>query len=325
KALAAGKYVFLIRTIELHLGMDEATFNLNSRWNIILLRLDIHPWFDGMGFILIPFSIRVLRKMAEVASHNLKCLSKDARRRYNDCKELNRRTYRYRLVKLHMHPSRSIPRQQLRPDGTDNPNTRPEWHDYPYERKEMQKLKSHLNPFYALYHARFQINQAIEQNYIDPEDFWERDVNHPLFESLQLVKQITQPWYDPNTVPDSEFLGTDSPSPSPIKSSVKSGVKLTTSNDADLSAESVAGPSARRVTRSSAQSSSSSVMLAEDVFLSQPVASLSSRPPKKQKMTAAAEVSSENERGKGKMRATKASSDAGAKRTHQQAGLNPSP
>ncbi|KAE9385692.1 hypothetical protein BT96DRAFT_1006799 [Gymnopus androsaceus JB14] len=188
------------------------------------------------------------------------------------------------------------------------------------EHREMQKLKSHLNLFYALYHARYQINQAIEQNYIDPEKFWERDVDHPLFESLQLVKQIMQPWYDPDTVPNSEFLGTDSPSLSPIKSTV--------SNDADFSAESVAGPSARRLTRSSTRSSSSSAMLAgglEGVLLSQPVVSSSSRTPKKPKKTAAAQILSGNEREKGQMRVTKASSDAGTKRTHQQAGLSPSP
>ena len=114
-----------------------------------------------------------------------------------------------------MHPSRSIPRQRLWANGTDDPDTNPEWHNYPYEDKVLQDLESHLNPFYALYHAWYQINQATEQNYIDADEFWKRDVDHPLFESLQLVKRITEHWYDPNTVPDSEFLGRAEP-PSPL-------------------------------------------------------------------------------------------------------------
>ncbi|KAE9407409.1 hypothetical protein BT96DRAFT_1014237 [Gymnopus androsaceus JB14] len=327
KALAARKHQSLIRTVEWHFGMKAATFNLNSRWNIILLRFDIHPWFDKMGFVFIPVDIEVLEKMLEVANHNVECVEADARIRYNHFRELRRRTYRYRLVKLHMDPSRSISRQQLLPDGTDKPGTRPDWHDYPYEDGVMQNLRSHLNPFYALYHARYQINQAIKQEYIDHDEFWERNDDHPLFYALQLVKQITEQWYDPNTVPDSEFLGTDSPIPSPSKSRF--------SNNPDLFAEGLAGPSAPprmgRLTRSStrSQSSSSSAMLAgglEDVFSSnQPAASSSSRPPKKPKTSASVEIFSGNERGKAKARVAKVPSDAGTKRTLQQAGLSPSP
>ncbi|KAE9407407.1 hypothetical protein BT96DRAFT_933453 [Gymnopus androsaceus JB14] len=256
-------------TLEWHFGMKAATFNLNSRWNIILLRFDIHPWFDKMGFVFIPVDIEVLEKMLEVANPTLN-VSKQM---------LAYATIISGWIKLHMDPSRSISPKQLLPDGTDKPGTRPDWHDYPYEDGVMQNLRSHLNPFYALYHARYQINQAIKQEYIDHDEFWERNDDHPLFYALQLVKQITEQWYDPNTVPDSEFLGTDT----------NRGSRITP----DLFAEGLAGPSAPprmgRLTRSStrSQSSSSSAMLAgglEDVFSSnQPAASSSSRPPKKPK------------------------------------------
>ncbi|KAE9385888.1 hypothetical protein BT96DRAFT_1006639 [Gymnopus androsaceus JB14] len=323
KALAAQKHQSLLRTAEWHFGMKAATFNLNSRWNIILLRLDIHPWFDNMGFVFIPVDTEVLEKMLEVATHNAGCIKADARISYNHFKELRRRTYRYRLVKLHMDPSQSIPRQQLLPDGTDKPETRPEWHDYPYEDDAIQNLRSHLNPFYALYDARYQVNQAIKRKYISRDEFWERDDVHPLFYALQLVEQITQYWFDPNTVPNLEFLGIDSPSPSPSKLSV--------SDNLELFAEGLPGPSAPPrtmggLTQSStrSQSSNSSAMLTgglEDVFSNrQPVAS-SSRPPKKPKISAGAEITSVNERGERKARAVKTPSDAGTKRTLQQAGL----
>ncbi|KAE9385504.1 hypothetical protein BT96DRAFT_1006983 [Gymnopus androsaceus JB14] len=308
KALAARKHQSLLRTAEWHFGMKAATFNLNSRWNIILLRLDIHPWFDNMEFVFIPVDTEVLEKMLEVATHNAGCVKADARISYNHFKELRCRTYRYRL---------------LLPDGTNKPNTRPKWHDYPYEDDAMQNLRSHLNPFYALYHARYQVNQAIKRKYISRDEFWERDDVHPLFYALQLVEQITQYWFDPNTVPNLEFLGIDSPSPSPSKLSV--------SDNLELFAEGLAGPSAPsctmgRLTRSStqSQSSNSSAMLTgglEDVFSNRQPAASSSRPPKKPKISVGAEITSGNERGEGKARAVKTPSDAGTKRTLQQAGL----
>ncbi|KAE9382653.1 hypothetical protein BT96DRAFT_1010265 [Gymnopus androsaceus JB14] len=59
----------------------------------------------------------------------------------------------------------------------------------------------------------------------------------------------------------------------------------------------------------------------EDVFSNRQPVALSSRPPKKPKISAGAEITSGNERGKGKARVVKTPSDAGTKRTLQQAGL----
>ncbi|KAE9392033.1 hypothetical protein BT96DRAFT_1000733 [Gymnopus androsaceus JB14] len=316
KALAAGKYVFLVRTAEWHFGMKEGMLNLNSRWNIILLRLDIHAWFDGMGFIFFPVNIKVLKQILTVTNHNSKCSKADG-------------ACNVYLGAQTSHILLSFDGT----DGTDDPDTNPEWDNYPYEDKVLQDLESHLNPFYALYHARYQINQATEQNYIDADEFWKRDVDHPLFESLQLFKRITEHWYDPNTVPDSEFLGrAEPPSLLPIKSSVKMNVEgghLPIFLDI-LTLVSVVGPVGLSApwhsTRSFAQSqsSSSSAMLAadlEDVFSSQPA---SSHPTKKSKMSAAAGISSGSTKGNAKAKAARAPSDAGAKRTHQQAGLSPS-
>ncbi|KAF9071372.1 hypothetical protein BDP27DRAFT_526694 [Rhodocollybia butyracea] len=53
----------LIRTVEWYLGMAPGTLNVNSRYNIFLMRFDIHPWFDGMGFVWIPASLTLLHEM----------------------------------------------------------------------------------------------------------------------------------------------------------------------------------------------------------------------------------------------------------------------
>lgn len=62
--------------------MSEMTVLLNSEICILSVHLDIHPWFDGMGFVLIPASFEILKKMQEVAEHNSKCDNKDNRKHY---------------------------------------------------------------------------------------------------------------------------------------------------------------------------------------------------------------------------------------------------
>ena len=94
-------------------------------------------------------------------------------------------------------------------------------HHYPFKDDVMQNIESHLNPFCALYHARQQIDLAIEKGYIEEETFWSRDP------ALQLVSLITENWSDPDTVPDLEFMNAAqprhfrTPSPSPTRPSKK--------------------------------------------------------------------------------------------------------
>ncbi|KAE9385379.1 hypothetical protein BT96DRAFT_949879 [Gymnopus androsaceus JB14] len=272
-ARAIAKVLNSIRTIEWYWGMQLGSLNLNSRWNIILLKFDVHPWYDGQGFVLIPRDISLLESKDALIQHNT--AQHDLEPKHRDrqhFKLLHKPKTLYRVIDVSMDPERSWTREDLTTQPVGTEKVRAVWHDPPFTNETMQNIESHLNPFFALYHARYQINEAIRKKKID-ESFLDRTPADPLYRTMLLVGKITENLFNHETVP-ADFMDAtdwDVVPPSPTKSRVAGSSKAAVPEPSKP-------PQHSRNTRSQAASSQARSAVAdesEDVFGSRTIASSS--------------------------------------------------
>ncbi|KAE9382939.1 hypothetical protein BT96DRAFT_930105 [Gymnopus androsaceus JB14] len=197
-----------LRVLEWYFGLDPSTLNVNSRWNIILLRSDIHKWYDSVGFILIPTDQDVLNAVNEIVAHNSKCQDPRERRHFQ---------------------STTILKQQRFSDGEDTGDAI--LHKYPFNDVCFQSIESHLNPFYALAHARHQINKGMKRGLLNMQEVMLKQANNTVYEALQYVITITENWEAPETIPESfRNAGLKPPTPTPPSGSRRSGTSRTTAS-----------------------------------------------------------------------------------------------
>ncbi|KAJ4469300.1 hypothetical protein J3R30DRAFT_3553219 [Lentinula aciculospora] len=196
----------LLRTNEFCFGLQPGTLSFNSRYNVFLLRVDLHKWYDHGGIIFVPVEDNILDSIEKLVGHNISCFADPSKRKsFKDVEVLNRKRYKYRLVVLHMEPnSRTISRQQL-VNGKDTGTA--SVHSYPFQDDCFQNIESHLNPCFALAHACHQINKGLAKKKYTLNDLnWRPE--------LKRVLEITEGWEDYEVVPK-EFLNAKPPVPRP--------------------------------------------------------------------------------------------------------------
>ncbi|KAF5364517.1 hypothetical protein D9757_011341 [Collybiopsis confluens] len=138
----------IIRTIEWYLGLAAGELYVNLPWNLICLIASLHHYFDRAGFLLLPVENKVWDNMLKLIRGNTK-VAAEKRMRY-DQSELDlppRKAYQYRLYPLDMPDDRRWSRV-IRGDSVQFTD-----YDPPYNHPDLQVIKSHIHPLFALLHA----------------------------------------------------------------------------------------------------------------------------------------------------------------------------
>ena len=139
---------------------------------------------------------------------------------------MNQSKFKYRLILLRIQPnSRVITRQVLDSNGKDTGEV--SVHKHPFDDACFQRIESHLNPFFALAHARREINKGGKQDAIDLTELVSRQKDGAVQLALQSVLRITLDWEAPETIPakfrDERSARFRPPTPTPTTRSRRSG------------------------------------------------------------------------------------------------------
>ncbi|KAE9390711.1 hypothetical protein BT96DRAFT_945936 [Gymnopus androsaceus JB14] len=92
----------IVRILEWISGCRPFQLFVNSRFNVVCLRADIHPFVDHGGIVFLPLP-DVLAALERLVIHNISCTNWDERHRYNSSKFdplLGKATYTYRVKVL---------------------------------------------------------------------------------------------------------------------------------------------------------------------------------------------------------------------------------
>ncbi|KAJ3755398.1 hypothetical protein EV360DRAFT_85950 [Lentinula raphanica] len=159
----------IIRRFEWVAGLLPGELYINSRYNIICLKAEIHILMDNGGFILLP-SREVLEALEALRHWNTNRPGWNDRRQFNESTEhpaLRATSYTYRFIPL---PNMPANRKFSRIELTKNKHGKlveidpAQWNDYTADfgrYPELQKLKSHAHPFFVCCHAYQQITNLL--------------------------------------------------------------------------------------------------------------------------------------------------------------------
>ncbi|KAJ3771040.1 hypothetical protein FB446DRAFT_789947 [Lentinula raphanica] len=159
----------IIRKFEWAAGLLPGELYINSRYNIICLKAEIHILMDNGGFILLP-SREIMEALDDLRHWNMNRPGWNDRRQFNESTEhpaLRATSYTYRFIPL---PNMPANRKFSRIELTKNENGElvemdpAQWNDYTADfghYPELQKLKSHAHPFFVCCHAYQQITNLL--------------------------------------------------------------------------------------------------------------------------------------------------------------------
>ncbi|KAJ3968867.1 hypothetical protein EV361DRAFT_1035431 [Lentinula raphanica] len=159
----------IIRKFEWVAGLLPGELYINSRYNIICLKAEIHILMDNGGFILLP-SREVLEALDSLRHWNTNRPGWNDRRQFNKSTEhpaLRATSYNYRFIPLPNMPSnRKFSRIELtqNEDGELVEMDPAQWNDYTADfgrYPELQNLRSHAHPFFVCCHAYQQITNLL--------------------------------------------------------------------------------------------------------------------------------------------------------------------
>ncbi|KAF9067708.1 hypothetical protein BDP27DRAFT_1328275 [Rhodocollybia butyracea] len=194
----------MVRTLEWFFGLKAGQLNVNSRWNMFLLRMDIHHWFDHLGFILLVMNVEVRDAIGELVRHNEACTNEPgspARKTWDEYEILAQGNYEYAVYELHLQ-KREFERVVL--DGVNGDTGERTRHQSPFRDEILRHLKTHLRPLNVMAHARLQFNDAIKKGVIDAEGLWiKKEQDEQIQDALLDVWEMTDRWFDTNSVPQS--------------------------------------------------------------------------------------------------------------------------
>ncbi|KAJ3820460.1 hypothetical protein F5880DRAFT_1704391 [Lentinula raphanica] len=150
----------IIQKLEWIAGVLPCRLFVNSRFNVICLKSEIHILADNGGFIFLP-SRPVLEALNELTRWNSDRTSWKDRRRYNkEHPALTAKSYTYRMIPVNMPPNRRFSRIQLTKSKDGQwVEAKDVWKDYPmsFEHDDLQKIELHAHPFFICCHALQQI------------------------------------------------------------------------------------------------------------------------------------------------------------------------
>ncbi|KAJ3831902.1 hypothetical protein F5878DRAFT_667068 [Lentinula raphanica] len=164
--LARGTKSEVIRKLEWISGLLPGELYVNSRFNIIRLKAELHILADNGGFILLP-STEALESLDDLGKWNRKRLDWNNRRRFNDPKEpaLTAKTYTYTFIPMNMPPNRKFSRITLTTDDTGKvAEVDGAWTDYSMHEtiprnSDLESLELHAHPFFVCCHAYQQMDR----------------------------------------------------------------------------------------------------------------------------------------------------------------------
>ncbi|KAJ3797068.1 hypothetical protein GGU11DRAFT_98919 [Lentinula aff. detonsa] len=166
--LARGTKPELIRNIEWVAGLLPGRLFVNSRFNILCLRGDIHVLADNGGFILLPTQA-ALNSLIALSQWNMGRPDWRTRRRFDNSREhhseLMAESYTCRFMQLNMPPNRKFSRIKIiKTQSGELVEVAGSWTDYfpPFVDSDLQEVCVHAHPLFICCHARQQIHRLCE-------------------------------------------------------------------------------------------------------------------------------------------------------------------
>ncbi|KAE9383313.1 hypothetical protein BT96DRAFT_929881 [Gymnopus androsaceus JB14] len=207
----------IVRVLEWISGCLPFQMFLNSRFNVVCLRADIHPFVDHGGVIFLPLA-DVSEVLDNLVTHNLSCSADwEKRYRYDDSKFsplLGQKTYTYRVKVLPMmEHNRVWPRVNLegsKEDGFTEGKTMTHF-VYPFMQPELQAIESHIHPFFVCAHIRQQVDGLLARK--KPHEQAELLEEMQNDEDLKFILDLTNTWFTQDSNIPSSFLNAMPPMP----------------------------------------------------------------------------------------------------------------
>ncbi|KAJ3710736.1 hypothetical protein C8R42DRAFT_781333 [Lentinula raphanica] len=203
--LARATNLNFIRYLEWLSGLLPGELNVNSRYNIVCLKAEIHILMDNSGFILLP-SKEVLLSLQELCKWNETRPDWEDRRLFKACEEypeLKAASYEYSFLPIHLPANRKFSRIKLvtSSNGELVETSPAQWTDYTsnfQKNPDLQRLKSHAHPFFVCCHAYQQLERLLDDRDVKKVSEW-RSVFRDLSQKnhrFSLLMQLTSSWED---------------------------------------------------------------------------------------------------------------------------------